>query len=63
MALGWVCRKAAALAASVMAAWAAASSLRQVVPWRLSSFSQPTACCQRAMSVALGASFLKSWNW
>ena len=55
--------KALALAASHTPAWVAASSLRQVVPWRLTSFSQPASASQAVSRSAGTPCFLKSWNW
>ena len=52
-----------ALAASVTLAWVAVSSLRQVVPLRLTSGSHPAAFCQAGNSSAGTPCFLKSWNW
>ena len=54
---------ARALAASMTPAWVAASSLRQVVPLRLTRGSQPAAFCQAGSRSAGTPCFLKSWNW
>ncbi len=53
---------ALALCESVTLACTAGSSLRQVVPLRLSKVSQPTAVSQRSSDSAGTPCFLKSWN-
>jgi len=45
MTLGWATISEAALAASITPARVASSSLRQVVPLRLTKGSQPKAAC------------------
>jgi hypothetical protein len=52
----------AADASSVTAAFVPSSSLRQVVPWRLSSVCQPMASSQRGSRVSGTPAFLKSWK-